>query len=194
LVDVLAAYASVLEAQGDVKEARKQLDDVIAIDLKIRGEHHLYVGNDYVRRGHADYKLGHLDAARDDFERGLAIYLKNVNERISPDHVFIAEAKAWIARIRLEQVGPENRERVGKESEPHAEQAYDIFRAALRDNSVEVAISGAIYGRALALQRKELPHARALLAAALPIVIKARGPGEKITQLIREWLEEVACS
>jgi len=195
LIDVRAAYASVLEAQGNAGAARSQLDEVIAIDLKVRGEHHLYVGNDYVRRGHAVYSLGYLDAARDDFQRGLAIYLKNVKkDRISAHHVFIAEARAWIARTLVEQAGADNRERIGAEAEPFARDAFESFQASFADDSVEVAIASAILGRVLALQNKDVPRARSLLAQALPIVTNARGPNEKITQLIRAWLEEVACA
>ena len=60
----------------------------------------------------------------------------------------------------------------------------------MAEDSVEVAITRAIIGRALALQEKDGTRALGLLTAAQPIVVAARGADSRIAKLIAQWIAE----
>ena len=192
LVDIRSAYAALLLDLGNPAEAKEQLTKVIDSGIRIRGANHMNVGNDYVGRARIFYELGELSAAKDDLERALAVFAENVEEqRIAADHVFVAEAKTWSARILVESAAGNARQRAGRDAEQLVEPALRIFQAEFADDSVEVAICGAVLARALTLQNKESTRAKELLTAALAVVVAGRGADSKIARLILAWLDEL---
>jgi tetratricopeptide (TPR) repeat protein len=194
LIDIRAMYASFLLEQGREDEAIRQLEEVIESDKQARGEDHPTLGNDYAIRGRAWYEAGNLENAKGDFGTALNVYARSVEQcQLSNDNVFIAESQGWKARTIVElaaNADPAGRKQAGQEAEQLAEPALKAFQAEYEDDGVEVAIVGAILGRALALQEKDPTRARSLLSAALPIVEDKRGVDSKIATLIRAWLDE----
>jgi tetratricopeptide (TPR) repeat protein len=196
LLDIRSGYASLL-AEMKKPEAVTQFRELIRLGGQLRGDKHPYVGNDHAGLARAIYELeqgNYLEDAKNEFQRALDIYKENVPERMPEDHVFIAEAKGWKARILAEQATnatADERKRLGADAEALATKALEKFQAELADDSVEIAITRAIIARALSLQGKELDRALALLQAAQPIVVAARGEQSKIARLIAAWLGEL---
>ena len=195
LLDIRSGYVSLL-AEMKRPEAVDQYRELIRLGSQLRGANHPYVGNDHAGLGRAIYQLeqaNFLDNAKAEFERALAIYQANVPEQMPEDHAFIAEAKGWKARILVEQAGAAgggDRAKLAGEAEALALRALEKFQAEFAEDSVEVAITRAIIGRALALQEKDGTRALGLLTAAQPIVVAARGADSRIAKLIAQWIAE----
>lgn len=200
LLDIRSGYASLL-AELKKPAAREQYVELIRLGEQLRGADHPYVGNDHAGLARAIYQLeqgNYLEDAKTEYDRALSIYRTNIDAgRMPEDHAFIAEAKAWKARILVEQGGnaaPDQRKQLGAEAEGLVLHALRKFQAEFAEDSVEIAITRAILARALTLQGKELDRALALLQVSRSIVIDARGANSKIAQLIAAWIEELSGS
>lgn len=197
LLDIRSGYASLL-AELKKPQAVDQYRELIRLGGQLRGENHPYVGNDHAGLARAIYQLeqgNFLEDAKTEFERALTIYRANVPERMPEDHAFIAEAKAWKARILVEQAAnatPDQRKKLGAEAEALSLKALEKFQAEFAEGSVEIAITRAILARALTLQGKDQQRALALLQAAQPIVVDVRGANSKIAQLIAAWIADLS--
>lgn len=185
-IDALANLGSLQRQAGRCDEALQTLRRVIERDTQARGPLHPYVGNDHARLGRLQHDMDDLTAAEASFRTALSIYEHAVGTGdLPPRHVFIAEARTWIARTLVEQSPP-----AATEAQRQAQQALQDWEIELGERSVEYAINNAVLGRAEYLQDVHSASARHRLLKAYPVVAAARGADAPISRLIKRWLDD----
>lgn len=98
LIDAYANLGSVLVQKAD-PDAQHILKEALSRNEASRGPDHTLVGNDHANLGRYYFSVQDTKSARQEFDKALAIYLRNVKaRRLSPRHPYIAEARDWLSR------------------------------------------------------------------------------------------------
>lgn len=191
LIDTYANLGSLLRSwPAQSKDAGKYLQKALELDLLVRGDKHILVGNDYANLARWQYDTGARDDAARGFAQALGIYEGNVRKRALPaNHFFIAEALTWQGRIAVEKGTPAG----GKQGEPLLRRALEIWPTQLGPNSLGEAGAKAFLGRAIFLQAGEALEACSLLSEGYETLkSNPQSPTEVVRQL-RAWLKEQDC-
>lgn len=194
LIDAYANLGSLLRVRnrgGDLSEAGELFDKALRLDERIRGDSHVFVGNDYANMGRFHYDSGNARLAQSGFSKALRIYAKNVRRgRLPAEHFYIAEALTWKGRILVES----DSAAYAGVAEPLLEEAIRIWPVQLGLDTVGEAIAEACLGRALFLQNKAPARARELLEGAYPIVLAEVGKDSELVRRIEKWIKDLGAS
>jgi len=192
LIDTYANLGSLLRfLPKQAKHAGKYLQKALELGLRIRGESHILVGNDYANLARWQYDTGARDAANQGFARALAIYAGNVRKRALPaDHFFLAEALTWQGRIAVERDSAAG----GKEGEPLLRKALEIWPAQLGPDTPGENLAKACLGRALALQRTDDTEACRLLCEGYQGLKQDPQASREVLRRLQGWLKEQGCT
>lgn len=190
LIDAYANLSALLRRKGgaaNLKQAMALAQQALALNIRVRGEMHELVGNDYANLGRVQYALGDTTNAIASFTKALRTYESNVKRgRFDPNHVFIAESLTWKGRVLVESGRNSN----AGPAEDLLERAVEAWPVSLGADSLGQAIASGGLGRALYLQKKDPARALALLQYSYPIVEKALGAMNPLSMEIEQWLKE----
>ena len=100
LIDTYANLGSLLVKLGAFPEAKDYLCKALGLNTQLRGADHTLVGNDHANLGRYYFAIGDRQAAADEFQQALAIYVANVKrKRLPRRHPYIEEVRIWLDRI-----------------------------------------------------------------------------------------------
>jgi tetratricopeptide (TPR) repeat protein len=100
LIDTYANLGSLLVKLGAFPEAKHYLCKALGLNTQLRGADHTLVGNDHANLGRYYFATGDRQAAADEFQQALAIYVANVKrKRLPRRHPYIEEVKIWLERV-----------------------------------------------------------------------------------------------
>jgi len=172
-------YALLLEREGRLDEAEPLLRNALDVAIKVWGPDNYNVGYARVSLALVLYDRGSLAEAESELRQALAIY----DASLPPDHPYRASALMHLAQLLVDR---------GKAPEalPLSEQAVKIWSGAQPAGSPFTAQAHAIHAYVLSrLGRRE--EAEGELAAALPVLVAARGPDDPTVRRAQGWLSAV---
>ncbi len=172
-------YGLLLEREGRLAEAEPLLRGALEVALKVWGADNFNVGYARVSLAIALHDRGSLRESEDQFRQALAIYDKS----LPADHEYRGAALMHFARLLVD---------LGKPAEALASsaQALAIWRAVAPDSSWYTAQAHAIHAYALARMGRA-PEAADELSAAVPVMLRARGPDDPAVRRAQNWWNSV---
>ncbi len=171
-------YGSLLQREGRLAEAEPLLREALSVVLSLYGPGHYKVG--YARMSLAILLLekGDLAESESQFRQALDIYDKT----LPANHPYRASALMYLAQLLVIRGKPD-------EALAFSEQSLTLLTAALPAASTPAAQSHAIHAYALVhLGRSR--EAADELAAAVPVLLNAKGPDDPAVRLAQNWLKE----
>jgi tetratricopeptide (TPR) repeat protein len=191
LIDCYANLGSLLRTlPAKLKEAGRYLEKALQLDLAVRGETHLLVGNDYANLARWHYDLDKRDEATRGFAKAQDIYALNVKKRALPaNHFFIAESLTWQGRIAVERGTPEG----GREAEPLLRKAREIWPTQLGPGTVGEAMATGYLGRALGLQPGQNDESCSLLCEGFRQLQANPQASPDVIKQFAKWIKEQKC-
>jgi len=172
-------YGLLLEREGRLAEAEPMLREALEVALKVWGADNFNVGYARVSLAMALQDEGVLREAEAEFRQALAIYDKS----LPANHQYRAAALMYLARLLVDRGKPE-------EALTLSEQALAIWTATAPKSSASTAQAHAIHAYALA----HLGRTRAAadeLAAAVPVLLAARGADDPVVRRTQTWWNSV---
>jgi tetratricopeptide (TPR) repeat protein len=168
-----------LQREGRLAEAEPLLRSVLDAKLAVYGPDNYKVGYTRVSLAMLLHDQGNLAAAESEFRQALAIYDKT----LPANHLYRASALMYLARLLVDS---------GKAEEALAssEQALKILAAIVPVSSAPSAQAHAIHAYALAHLGRSSEAAEEL-AAAVPVLLSARGPDDPAVRRAQDWLKAV---
>jgi serine/threonine protein kinase/Tfp pilus assembly protein PilF len=172
-------YGLLLQREGRLAEAEPLLRDALSVALALYGPDHYKVGYARVSLAMLLHDMSKLPEAETEFRQALAIYDKS----LPANHLYRASALMYLARLLVDR---------GKANEAVAlsEQSLKIVTAALPASSPTTAQAHTIHAYALAHAGRSRESAEEL-AAAVPVLLSARGPDDPSVRRAQNWLKEV---
>ncbi|HEV7611903.1 MAG TPA: serine/threonine-protein kinase [Steroidobacteraceae bacterium] len=171
-------YGLLLQREGRLAEAEPLLREALSVALSLYGPAHYKVGYARVSLATLLQEKGDLAESENQFRQALDIY----DESLPANHLYRASALMYLAELLVIR---------GKTDEALAlsEQSLNILTAALPAPSALTAQSHAIHAYALAHLGRS--GAADELAAAVPVLMNARGPDDPAVRRAQNWLKEV---
>jgi eukaryotic-like serine/threonine-protein kinase len=169
-------YGLLLQREARLAEAEPLLRNVLDVRLKLLGADHYMVGYSRVSLAMLLHDKGDLAGAENQFRQALAVY----DNSLPADHQYRASLLMHFARLLVDR---------GKFAEALAksDEAIKIWAATLPETSPPLAQAHAIHAYALEHAGKS-PEAAVELEAAVPILLKARGPDDVAVRRAQTWL------
>jgi serine/threonine protein kinase/tetratricopeptide (TPR) repeat protein len=175
-------YALLLEREGRLAEAEPLLRNALGVALKVWGADNFNVGYARVSLAMALHDEGQMREAEDQFRQALAIY----DASLPRNHPYRAAALMHLSRLLVDTGRPQ-------EALPLSEQSVAIWSAAFPASHPPTAQAHAIHAYALSrLGRRR--EAADELAAAVPILLAARGPDDPSVRRAQTWWAGVRAS
>jgi tetratricopeptide (TPR) repeat protein len=169
-----------LQHEGRLTEAEPVLRDAVAETLALYGADHYTVGYTRVSLGLLLEDEGRLAEAELEYREALAIYDKS----LPANHQWRAAALMQLARLLVDRGQAE-------EALDLSEQSLAIWTTTSPASSPWTAQAHSVHAYALAhLGRSR--EAQLELAAALPLLLSARGADDPAVRRARRWLDELA--
>jgi eukaryotic-like serine/threonine-protein kinase len=168
-----------LQREGRLAEAEPLLRSALDAKLAVYGPDHYKVGYTRVSLAMLLHDQGNLTAAESEFRAALAIYDKS----LPANHLYRASALMYLARLLVD---------IGKSDEAFAlsEQSLKILTSILPASSAPTAQAHAIHAYALAHLGRSHESADEL-AAAVPVLLSAKGPEDPVVRRAQDWLKAV---
>jgi eukaryotic-like serine/threonine-protein kinase len=170
-------YGLLLQREGRLAEAEPLLRDAVAIRLSLYGTDNYKVGYARVSLAMLLHDKGDLVASENEFRQALAIYDKS----LPANHQYRASLLMHFARLLVDR-------NKSAEALAKSEESVKIWTATSPASSPQTALAHAIH--AYALERLGKPKAAAEeLDAAVPVLVKARGPDDAVVRRAQNWLK-----
>jgi serine/threonine protein kinase/Flp pilus assembly protein TadD len=168
-------YGLLLQREGRLAEAEPLLRSALDARLSLNGPDHFMVGYYRVSLAILLHDKGDLAAAEHEFRQALAIYDKS----LPANHQYRASLLMHFARLLVDR-------NKSAEALAKSEESVKIWTATSPAASPQTALAHAIHAYALEHLAK-LPQAAEELDAALPVLIKARGPDDAAVRRAQGW-------
>ena len=175
----MAALASVLEAQGEVREALPLRKRVLATALAVFGPSHALTGTSWHNYARAQLLSGDLSGAQASFERALSVR----EAALGPNHPDVAQSLAGVGSV-YRQLGQMDR------AAEYAERALRILQQQAHPDPSTVALAFEHLG-AVALDRAEYAKAEEYFERAMGMYRAANGAESVQVGLAANNLSEV---
>jgi serine/threonine-protein kinase len=167
-----------LQREGRLAEAEPLLRSALDAKLSVYGPDNYKVGYTRVSLAMLLQDQGNLAAAESEFRQALAIYDKS----LPANHLYRASALMYLARLLVDSGKPD-------EALALSEQSLKILTATL-PAAAPTAQAHAIHAYALAHLGRSRESADEL-AAAVPVLLNARGPDDPSVVRAQNWLKAV---
>jgi tetratricopeptide (TPR) repeat protein len=172
-------YGLLLQREGRLAEAEPLLRSALALTLSLYGPDHYTTGYARVSLAMLLHDKGDLSGAENEFRQALAVYDKS----LPANHQYRASLLMHFARLLVDR---------GKLDEALAlsEQSLKIWTATAPKSSPSTAQAHAIHADVLAHLGRSREAANEL-AAAVPVLLKARGADDPVVRRAQNWLSSV---
>jgi serine/threonine protein kinase/Tfp pilus assembly protein PilF len=168
-------YGLLLQREGRLSEAEPLLRSALEARLSLNGPNHFLVGYYRVSLAILLHDKGELVASENEFRQALAIYDKS----LPANHQYRAALLMHFARLLVDR-------KKAAEALAKGEESIKIWTATSPATSPQTALAHAIHAYALEHLGK-LPQAAEELGAALPVLVKARGPDDAAVRRAQSW-------
>jgi eukaryotic-like serine/threonine-protein kinase len=172
-------YGLLLWREGRLAEAEPLLRSALDVVLKLYGPDNYNVAYARVSFAILLHDQGKLGAAENEFRQALAVYTK----ALPADHQYRASALMHLARLLVDRGRPD-------EALVMSDESLEIWNATSPGSSPYTAQAHAIHAYALAHLGKRREAAEEL-DAALPVLLKLRGPDDPVVRRAQSWLKAV---
>ena len=166
-----------LQREGRLTEAQPLLQSALDIELKLYGPDNYNVGYARVSLAMLLHDQGDLAAAESEFRQALAVYDKSW----PGEHPYRAALLMQFARLLVDRGKPD-------EALALSDQSVKIWTATSPPTSPTPAQAHTIHAYAL-LHLGRPREAAGELEAALPVLLKARGPDDPAVRRAQSWLK-----
>ena len=173
-------FGLLLQREGRLSEAEPLLRDALTETLALYGPDHYTVGYARVSLGLLLHDAGQLAEAESEYRQALAIYDKS----LPVNHQWRAAALMQLARLLVDRGH-------AQEALALSEQSLAIWIATSPASSPSTAQAHSVHAYALA-HLGQSSAAQRELAAAVPILVSARGAEDPAARRARRWLDELA--
>ncbi len=175
----LGNYGFLLQREGRLAEAEPLLRRALEVTLKVYGPDNFNVGYARVSLAMLLHDEGSLGEAEDEYRQALATYDKS----LPANHPWRAAALMQLARLLVDMGKP-------AQAVDTSEQSLRIWSASSTGSSAWTAQAHTVHAYALAhLGRTR--EAADELAAAVPLLLSARGPDDPAVRRAQEWLKSL---
>lgn len=168
-------YGLLLQREGRLTEAEPLLRDAVSIRLSLFGPNNYNVGYARVSLAMLLHDKGDLATSESEFRQALAIYDKS----LPANHQNRASLLMHFARLLVDR-------NKSAEALAKSEESVKIWTATSPASNPQTALAHAIHAYALEHLGK-LPQAAAELDAAVPVLVKARGPDDAAVRRAQNW-------
>jgi serine/threonine protein kinase len=168
-------YGLLLQREGRLVEAEPLLRDAVAIRLSLFGMDNYNVGYGRVSLAMLLHDKGELVASENEFRQALAIYDKS----LPVNHQYRAALLMYFARLLVDR-------NKSAEALTKSEESIKIWIATSPATNPQTALAHAIHAYALERLGK-MPQAAEELGAAVPVLVKARGPDDAAVRRAQSW-------
>jgi len=172
-------YGLLLQREGRLAEAEPLLRSALDVALKVYGADNFNVGYARVSLAMVLQDEGSLRAAEDEYRQALAAYDKS----LPANHPWRAAALMQLARLLVDSGKP-------AEAVDASEQSLRIWSATSTGSSAWTAQAHTVHAYALA-HVGHSHEAAEELAAAVPLLLSARGPDDPAVRRAQEWLRSL---
>ena len=172
-------YGLLLQREGRLEEAEPLLRGALSVTLKLYGPENYNVAYARVSLGMLLHDEGNLKDAESEYRQALATYDKS----LPPNHQWRASALMHLARLLVDR---------GKAEEALAlsDQSLKIWTATSAASNPATAQAHAIHAYALGNLNRTREAADELAAAVL-VLLNARGPDDPAVRRAQNWLKNV---
>jgi eukaryotic-like serine/threonine-protein kinase len=170
-------YGLMLQREGRLIEAEPLLKDAVAIRLSLYGADHYKVGYARVSLAILLHDKGDLVDSDSEFRQALAIYDKS----LPANHQYRAALLMHYARLLVDR-------NQSVEALAKSEESIKIWTATSSAANPQTALAHAIHAYALEHLGKSRAAAEEL-DAAVPVLVKARGPDDAAVRRAQNWLK-----
>ncbi len=172
-------YGLLLQREGRLTEAEPLLRDALSVALSLYGPEHYKVGYARVSLAILLHDKGELAESEAQFRQAIGIYDKS----LPANHQNRAAALMHFARLLVDRGKPD-------EAAALSEQSIKIWTATSPTGSPTTAQAHAVHAYALAHLGRSRESADEL-AAAVPVLLSARGPDDPAVRRAQNWLKAV---
>ena len=172
-------YGLMLQREGRLTEAEPLLRDAVAIRLSLYGSDNYNVGYARVSLAILLHDKGDPAGAESEFRQALAIYDKSLPE----NHQYRAALLMHFARLLVDR-------NKFAEALAKSDESIRIWTATSPASNPQTALAHAIHAYALEHLGKSKAAADEL-NAAVPVLVKARGPDDAVVRRAQSWLKAV---
>ena len=168
-------YGLLLQREGRLTEAEPLLRSALDIRLSLYGPEHFMVGYYRVSLAILLHDKNDLAGAENQFRQALEIYDKS----LPMNHQYRAALLMHFARLLVDR-------NKAAEALAKSDESIKIWAATSSPASPQLALAHAVHGYALEHLGK-LPQAAGELAAAVPVLVKARGADDAVVRRAQAW-------
>jgi eukaryotic-like serine/threonine-protein kinase len=168
-------YGLLLQREGRLAEAEPLLRGALESRLSLYGPDHFLVGYSRVSLAILLHDKGDLAGSESEFRQALAVYDKT----LPANHNYRASLLMYFARLLVDR-------NKSAEALAKSDDAIKIWAAISSPSSSQLALAHAMHAYALEHLGK-LPQAAEELAAAVPILVKARGADDAVVRRAQAW-------
>jgi serine/threonine protein kinase/Tfp pilus assembly protein PilF len=168
-------YGMLLQREGRLTEAEPLLRDAVSTRVSLYGPDNYNVGYARVSLAILLHDKGDFAAAENEFRQALAIY----DNSLPANHQYRAALLMHFARLLVDR--NKSAEALAKSAE-----SIKIWTATSPATSPQTALAHAIHAYALEHLGK-MPQAAEELNAAVPLLVKARGPDDAAVRRAQAW-------
>jgi serine/threonine protein kinase/Tfp pilus assembly protein PilF len=168
-------YGLLLQREGRLSEAEPLLRGALETRLSLNGPNHFLVGYFRVSLAILLHDKGDLAASESEFRQALAIYDKSLPE----NHQYRAALLMHFARLLVDR-------NKSAEALAKSEESIKIWTATSPASNPQTALAHSIHAYALEHLGK-LPQAAEELAAAVPVLTRARGSDDAAVRRAQNW-------
>jgi serine/threonine protein kinase/Flp pilus assembly protein TadD len=168
-------YGLLLQREGRLSEAEPLLRGALESRLSLYGPNHFMVGYARVSLAILLHDKGDLVSSESEFRQALAVY----DNSLPPNHQYRAALLMHFARLLVDR--NKSAEALAKSAE-----SIKIWTETSPATNPQTALAHAIHAYALEHLGK-LPSAAGELDAAVPVLIKARGPDDAAVRRAQGW-------
>jgi eukaryotic-like serine/threonine-protein kinase len=170
-------FGLLLQREGRLAEAEPLLRDAVAIRLSLYGPDHYKVGYARVSLAMLLHDKGDVADSENEFRQALAIY----DSSLPANHQYRAALLMHFARLLVDR-------NKAAEALTESDESIKIWTATSPASSPQTALAHAIHGYALEHLGKSKAAAEEL-DAAVPVLVKARGPDDTVVRRAQNWLK-----
>jgi eukaryotic-like serine/threonine-protein kinase len=168
-------YGLLLQREGRLSEAEPLLRGALESRLSLYGPNHFMVGYARVSLAILLHDKGDLASSESEFRQALAVY----DNSLPTNHQYRAALLMHFARLLVDRNKP-------AEALAKSEESIKIWTATSPASNPQTALAHAIHAYALEHLGK-MPQAAEELDAAVPVLIKARGPDDAAVRRALGW-------
>ena len=168
-------YGMLLQREGRLTEAEPLLRDAVSTNVSLYGADNYNVGYPRVSLAILLHDKGDLASSESEFRQALAIYDKS----LPANHQYRASLLMYFARLLVDR-------NKSVEALAKSEESIKIWTATSPAANPQTALAHAIHAYALEHLGK-LPQAAEELNAAVPVLVKARGPDDAAVRRALNW-------